>query len=283
MTCHDRSASLRPRRYMGILAGAALACGPAAPADDPGSTAATSTSLASATASPSTTQPEAMTAGDPTSIVTTSAASSSSAGTTDSLTTDATPANTSGSSSPATTTAGETTTTETTATETTTTETTASEPLTDPEQVYRVYLQVGSHALDDVPQWEADPDLSCQDQPPPLCGAAPSFGPPKLRINGVWTDLAAVALGDQVAVAFPFASEACDLGCGSRIAGVDGGFGGVSAGTLPPDFPCKSAASGVWAAVDVGEIVSARKYTVSLQLQNACGAEAGTQLSFVPK
>ena len=273
MTCHDRSASLRPRRYMGILAGAALACGPAAPADDPGSTAATSTSLASATASPSTTQPEAMTAGDPTSIVTTSAASSSSAGTTDSLTTDATPANTSGSSSPATTTAGE----------TTTTETTASEPLTDPEQVYRVYLQVGSHALDDVPQWEADPDLSCQDQPPPLCGAAPSFGPPKLRINGVWTDLAAVALGDQVAVAFPFASEACDLGCGSRIAGVDGGFGGVSAGTLPPDFPCKSAASGVWAAVDVGEIVSARKYTVSLQLQNACGAEAGTQLSFVPK
>lgn len=130
--------------------------------------------------------------------------------------------------------------------------------------------------LEGLPVWPGgDPNLSCEDQPPPVCNDAPVLGEPVILVNGGIATVDDITLGSRVGVLVAFEHPDCAIGCGSQIANVfDEIEGGGGSGSLPVEFPCSTESTGIWAALDFGEIVRSGKHEASLRLTDACGNES---------
>ncbi|WP_434419344.1 hypothetical protein [Nannocystis pusilla] len=130
--------------------------------------------------------------------------------------------------------------------------------------------------LEGLPVWPGgDPNLSCEDQPPPVCNGPPVLGEPVILVNGGVATVADITIGARVGVLVAFDHPDCAIGCGEQTANVfdeiEGGGGG---GSLPVEFPCGTESTGIWAALDFGEIVRSGKHEASLRLTDACGNDS---------
>lgn len=154
-------------------------------------------------------------------------------------------------------------------------------------KVLPLHLESGPQsALEGIALWEsAAPPDGCDDPPPAECGELPTLGTPQLLVDGEFTD--AVELSDSVAVLFPFAHPACQLGCAdftlTMLIG-EGGDGGQMIGALPVDVPCSTADSDVWIGLDFNRVTLPQPYTARLQLTDRCGASTeSAELVFTPQ
>lgn len=148
----------------------------------------------------------------------------------------------------------------------------------DSLSVYPVATIVGRpSALEGVPRWPFDPQAQCVVSPESPCGVMPALGAAKFLINGVFAEPETIAIGSHVAALFAFEHAGCGLACGSTFAGVDDGVEGEgSGGSNPADLPCSTQASGLWLALDFGEIQRAGLHTGQVRMIDVC--ETPTEL-----
>jgi hypothetical protein len=126
-----------------------------------------------------------------------------------------------------------------------------------------------------VQRWQPG-DQSCFAEPTPICSDPPQLGAPRLLVDGVFGDPAAIPLGSAVAVLFPYSG--CDLACGNVVLTAEGhGEIAEAGGRLPPDLPCSTAADGLWLAVDFGVLDSTAARSVELELTDACSVLTDAQ------
>lgn len=128
--------------------------------------------------------------------------------------------------------------------------------------------------IDGLDRWQPDPFAGeCEGMGP--CGGAPILGEPKWFVDGEFTDPSAIHIGSRVAILLPFDHPGCALTCGfywsSALDEIEGGGGG---GSLPADMPCRTAAQGVWLALDFGLIVRGGPHQAALRLEDRCGTSS---------
>lgn len=125
--------------------------------------------------------------------------------------------------------------------------------------------------VDGLERWQPDPFAEwCEGTTP--CVGSPVLGAPKWFVDGQFADPSAIHVGSRVALLLPFAHPGCALACGfywsSASDEIEGGGGG---GSLPADLPCRTAAQGVWLALDFGVIVRDGPHQAALRLEDRCG------------
>jgi hypothetical protein len=139
-------------------------------------------------------------------------------------------------------------------------------------------------ALEGIPGWPFDPAATCPNPPDAPCGTPPVLGEPTFLINGVVATPDSIALGDRVAVLFPYGDAACDVRCGFYSAFAEDDVEGTGGGGNPPsDLPCSTDDSNFWLALDFGEIERPGEHRGFARLEDTCGAMSEPrQISFVP-
>lgn len=196
-------------------------------------------------------------------------------------TSDTSPGTTTGEPSTSTTT-GETPTSTTTG-EPSTTATTGETPPRTALALATIYGRPS--ALESVPGWPFDPAASCPNPPDAPCGTPPTLGEPTFLIDGEPGSPEAIALGDRVAVLFPYGDAACDVRCGSYNAYAEDDVEGEATGGNPPaDLPCSTDDTNFWLALDFGEIQRPGEHRGFVRLEDSCGAPSQPrQVTFVPQ
>jgi hypothetical protein len=165
---------------------------------------------------------------------------------------------------------------------------TTGEPLPALTQVFPLHMEQGPHSgLEGIALWQSGMPDGCEAPPPASCTDLPELGEPLLLVDGLVQDADAVQLSSRVAVLFPFAHPACEMGCGKISFTVqlgEDGVGGDGLGGLPVDLPCSTEASDVWIGIDFNVVTLKDQYTAKLALTDRCGATTEAQeLVFTPK
>lgn len=154
-------------------------------------------------------------------------------------------------------------------------------------RVLVLHGEPGPHpGVEGVALWQSGMPEACEEPPPASCKEVPTVGEPQLLVDGELQGADAVKFGSRVAVLFPFAHAACELGCGgwtmTFLIGA-GGDGGKMFGEFPIDIPCSTEESDVWLAVDFNEVSLLEPYSAELAITDRCGASSPAQkLEFTP-